>query len=266
MALHQAAALPTAAPAYQRGVNFLLRTQFDDGSWWVKSRSWPFQPHFDSQFSHGKDQWVSAGGTAWAAMALLLTIERSVLTDSFPAAQQFLASHQFSSRTSSDTSSTGRVQGPGPGDYRGEPAVAQSASPSGEEDASHPVSSQAAVNFTTQIAPILERSCLNCHSGPKPKGGLDLSSRAAVLRGGQSGEPPILPGQPERSPLVRFVQDQVEDLEMPPLPKRAQYPPLRGQEIDALKAWIAQGAHWPAGADLGSKSASHLNQPSAQLK
>jgi len=52
-----------------------LRTQFDDGSWWVKSRTWPWQLHFDGQFPHGKDQWISAGATAWAAMALLFTIE-----------------------------------------------------------------------------------------------------------------------------------------------------------------------------------------------
>jgi ankyrin repeat protein len=78
VALHQAGGMPTSHPDFQRGVEFLLRTQFDDGSWWVRSRTWPFQPHFDSDFPHGKDQWISAGGTAWSAMALLLTIEPPV--------------------------------------------------------------------------------------------------------------------------------------------------------------------------------------------
>ena len=61
-ALQLAGGLATSHHAYERGVEFLLRTQFDDGSWWVKTRTWPFQPHFDSRFPHGKDQWISAAG------------------------------------------------------------------------------------------------------------------------------------------------------------------------------------------------------------
>jgi ankyrin repeat protein len=50
------------------------RPQFEDGSWLVKSRSVKFQPYFQSGFPHGHDQWISAAGTAWAAMALALTL------------------------------------------------------------------------------------------------------------------------------------------------------------------------------------------------
>lgn len=74
-ALKEAAMLTPGDTAYQRGVAFLLRTQFEDGSWFVRSRSWPFQPYFHSKFPHGKDQWISAAGTTWAALALLNTIE-----------------------------------------------------------------------------------------------------------------------------------------------------------------------------------------------
>jgi hypothetical protein len=42
----------------------------------VRSRTWPFQPYFDSSFPHGKDQWISAAGTAWATLALLNTLDR----------------------------------------------------------------------------------------------------------------------------------------------------------------------------------------------
>jgi squalene-hopene cyclase-like protein/ankyrin repeat protein len=69
----QAAGVSTSDPAYQRGVAFLLRTQRPDGSWLVRTRSFPFQPYRESGFPHGKDQWISASGTAWAAMALTLT-------------------------------------------------------------------------------------------------------------------------------------------------------------------------------------------------
>jgi Prenyltransferase and squalene oxidase repeat len=75
VALHQGGGLPVADPAYARGVKFLLKTQLDDGSWHVRSRSLPFQPYFESGFPHGDDQWISAAATSWAAMALALTVE-----------------------------------------------------------------------------------------------------------------------------------------------------------------------------------------------
>jgi hypothetical protein len=58
------------APAYRRGIAFLLRTQFPDGSWYVRSRAPKFQPYFQSGFPFDHDQWISSAGTAWAAMAL----------------------------------------------------------------------------------------------------------------------------------------------------------------------------------------------------
>jgi len=74
VALKQAGAVTVNDEVYQHGVAFLLRTQFDDGSWFVRSRTWPFQPYFHSGFPHGKDQWISAAGTAWSALALMNTI------------------------------------------------------------------------------------------------------------------------------------------------------------------------------------------------
>ena len=55
---------------YQRGVAFLLRTQFPDGSWLVRTRTFPVQMPKDSGFPHGMHQWISAAGTSWATMAL----------------------------------------------------------------------------------------------------------------------------------------------------------------------------------------------------
>jgi ankyrin repeat protein len=68
-ALHEAG-VSTSGEAYRRGVEFLLRTQLEDGSWHVKSRAAKFQPYFQSGFSHDHDQWISNSGTAWATMAL----------------------------------------------------------------------------------------------------------------------------------------------------------------------------------------------------
>ena len=60
-------------PAFRRGATFLVRTQMEDGSWYVKSRAMKIQPYFQSGFPFEHDQWISAAGTAWAAMALTLT-------------------------------------------------------------------------------------------------------------------------------------------------------------------------------------------------
>ncbi|MGH9142368.1 MAG: ankyrin repeat domain-containing protein [Vicinamibacterales bacterium] len=56
--------------AVRRGVEFLLRTQLEDGTWFVKSRAVPIQAYFESGFPHGADQWISAAATAWAVGAL----------------------------------------------------------------------------------------------------------------------------------------------------------------------------------------------------
>jgi hypothetical protein len=60
-------------PAYGRGADFLLRTQMEDGSWYVKSRAMKIQPYFQSGFPYDHDQWISSMGTGWAVMALTLT-------------------------------------------------------------------------------------------------------------------------------------------------------------------------------------------------
>jgi ankyrin repeat protein len=66
----QEAGMPTADRVYQRGLRYLLDTQLEDGSWYVKSRSAPLQPYFDNGFPHKTDQWISAAATNWATMAL----------------------------------------------------------------------------------------------------------------------------------------------------------------------------------------------------
>jgi hypothetical protein len=74
VALRQAGGLPSTNPAFKRGVEFLLKTQLEDGSWYVKTRAIPLQPFFESGFPYGPDQWISAAATNWAAMALALSV------------------------------------------------------------------------------------------------------------------------------------------------------------------------------------------------
>jgi squalene cyclase len=56
---------------YRRGIQFLLKTQLQDGSWFVRKRAHPTQPYFESGFPHGANQYISAAATNWAALALV---------------------------------------------------------------------------------------------------------------------------------------------------------------------------------------------------
>ncbi len=70
VALKDSGTLGTGDKAYQRGVQFLMSTQFEDGSWYVRTRAQPIMPLFESDFPYGRDQWISAAATNWATMAL----------------------------------------------------------------------------------------------------------------------------------------------------------------------------------------------------
>ena len=68
-ALH-ASGLAATSAVYQKGVRFLLDTQLEDGSWFMRSRAFAFQAYFETGFPHGTDQFISAAATSWAAIAL----------------------------------------------------------------------------------------------------------------------------------------------------------------------------------------------------
>jgi hypothetical protein len=69
-ALNETGQLAATELPYQKGVEFLLKTQLDDGSWYVRSRSPKFQPYFQSGFPHDHDQWISMAATAMAVSGL----------------------------------------------------------------------------------------------------------------------------------------------------------------------------------------------------
>ncbi|HUA58428.1 MAG TPA: ankyrin repeat domain-containing protein [Verrucomicrobiae bacterium] len=66
----QTAGLPASDAAFERAVQFLLKSQLEDGSWYVKTRALALQPYFDAGFPHGFDQFISAAATSWATYAL----------------------------------------------------------------------------------------------------------------------------------------------------------------------------------------------------
>lgn len=74
--LAQGGDLPVTAPEYRKGVRYLLRTQDDDGSWYVFKRAMPANNYFDAGYPHGQSQFSSQMGACWATLALILAAEQ----------------------------------------------------------------------------------------------------------------------------------------------------------------------------------------------
>jgi ankyrin repeat protein len=72
-ALH-IAGVPATDDTYRKGVAFLLGSQYQDGSWFVRTHSFPTQRYFESGFPFGRHQWISAAGTSWASLAIAQTL------------------------------------------------------------------------------------------------------------------------------------------------------------------------------------------------
>src|SRR5437870_3044187 len=105
-----------------------------------------------------------------------------------------------------------------------------------------PAASKTGLTFEKDIKPILEKSCVKCHSGEKPKSKYRMDTLPNVIKGGESGDAAILPGNSAKSPMAAYVSDLVEDMEMPPTEKRDKYPQLTKDQIGLIRAWIVQGA------------------------
>jgi mono/diheme cytochrome c family protein len=109
----------------------------------------------------------------------------------------------------------------------------------GPVGADDPAPADGSKYFDTQIRPILQSQCAACHTGDKPRGGLNLSTRESLLKGGDTG-PAVVPEKPADSLLVRAIA-HMSDLKMPPKGKLTQ------TQIDTLTTWVKMGATWPEG-------------------
>src|SRR5262245_58166760 len=122
----------------------------------------------------------------------------------------------------------------------GAPLVA-AADPAGEETARIEF-------FEKKIRPILANNCFNCHSADtNSKGGLRVDDRNGLIAGGGRGSA-VVPGEPDKSLLLRAVSYANKDLKMPPDKQ------LSEDQVADLRKWIQEGAAWPKveiPADLG---------------
>jgi DNA-binding beta-propeller fold protein YncE len=101
-----------------------------------------------------------------------------------------------------------------------------------------PVFAASAPSYSADVAPILQKNCLSCHSSEKHKSGLILESYSALLQGGKHGHS-IVPHDAKGSLMVQMLEGDVE----PQMPADAD--PLSATEIDIIKAWINAGAEGP---------------------
>jgi mono/diheme cytochrome c family protein len=108
-----------------------------------------------------------------------------------------------------------------------------------------PAEPAGATLFDTQVRPIIEAHCVKCHGGAKVKSGLMLSTREAILKGGERG-PAISLDNPDESLLLQAV-NQEDELKMPPGGKLPQ------SQIDILSRWVKLGAPWPEGVTVAGR-------------
>jgi hypothetical protein len=101
--------------------------------------------------------------------------------------------------------------------------------------------------FNRDIRPILSKTCFTCH-GPDAaavKGGLRLDLREHALKGGESGKPAIVPGNPEASEVVRHITSKDPEVVMPPPDAHMKF---SSRDAEILTRWIKEGAeyegHW----------------------
>lgn len=101
------------------------------------------------------------------------------------------------------------------------------------------------VDFVTEVKPVLEARCLECHHSRYVFAGLNLETKALAMKGGRSG-PVIVPGSPHQSLLYKvLLLGHDSPIAMPPSPD-----PLSREEQQAIHDWILQGAKWPDGVRL----------------
>ena len=100
-------------------------------------------------------------------------------------------------------------------------------------------SSQPAIDFNTQVKPILNKKCITCHGGVRRKAGFSLLFRSDALAKNKSGKPAIIPGDPDHSEMIIRLTSNDPDERMP-----YKHDALSKKEINILRKWIKQGAKW----------------------
>jgi cytochrome b561/mono/diheme cytochrome c family protein len=109
-----------------------------------------------------------------------------------------------------------------------------------------PTELAAADLYLDVVHPALQSHCAACHNDQKTRGGLSFAAYESLREGGANG-PVVRAGDPEHSELYKRVTLPPDDHHF--MPKNGK-PPLRPEQVEAIKWWIAQRA--PASLPLGT--------------
>ena len=96
-----------------------------------------------------------------------------------------------------------------------------------------------AVDFSTEVLPILNTHCTQCHGGVKKSSGFSFTDPRSPFALAKSGAIPVVPGEPGSSELIARITSSDPDERMPP-----EGDPLEPEQIALLHEWIARGAQW----------------------
>ncbi len=94
--------------------------------------------------------------------------------------------------------------------------------------------------YTSKVRPIFQANCFRCHAGMNRRGGLSMSTRAGMMKGGKDG-PVIVSGDPASSRLVKGIRREPPVKPMPPKGSK-----LSDADIATIERWIRAGAVMPA--------------------
>jgi cytochrome c len=107
----------------------------------------------------------------------------------------------------------------------------------GQEDASKPEF------YMTRVQPIFQTNCYRCHAGFNRRGGFNIQTRAGMLKGGHDGAV-LVPGDPEKSLLVRLIRHEGPASDPMPMPSKSAK--LSDADIATVERWVKAGAIMPA--------------------
>lgn len=96
-----------------------------------------------------------------------------------------------------------------------------------------------AVDYSTEVKPLLNKKCIACHGGVKKSGGVSFLFRDEMITEGESGRMAVVPGRPGQSEVIKRITHADPEMRMPP-----EGDPLTPEEIDLLTRWIEEGANW----------------------
>lgn len=101
-----------------------------------------------------------------------------------------------------------------------------------------PKTADTPVSYYRQVRPIFQQHCQGCHQPAKAQASFVMTSYPDLLKPGNSMEPAVVPGQPDKSNIVKLVSAHGD--KAPAMPKGKD--PLLPRDVDVIKTWIAQGA------------------------